>query len=354
MTSFSSIGVKPKAETPPIAAETRANAPIADTSQHAATDADADLGIGDGMNIGDFTDWMAAPRATKDKGDPIGSELDADGNEIPTAEPIDPKADTSEAGFAKRSWSWFRGAFDEDEGPVTDEMKVEFDEEMYGLTASLGTGFSDVVFPWLIAKMYGDRNADEFKAKEVAAEGAKYSEKERANHAWELFFRSKRIRVTPTSYLIGVLTQIYGLPMLGGLMEYWSRVGIFGFHWPWSDKWKVKAHKMQQAMEKAKGMAAEPEPAAAKPEPARPAPVIPSNEETKTPPPPAPPKEEKEICMYWQWQTDNGRKTTTPKEFPKGKGHPHTCKDAAMVGKFSSYTAYIGYGNSTKKLGPKK
>jgi hypothetical protein len=351
MASFSTIKAKPKQKTPLAEEEKTANSTVAEETVNANADVDGEGG--DGMSTSAFIDFISSPRemppiasgetdnAAKDTAAP-GVETDA-----PNADTDAPNTETpdDDAGFVKRSWTWFKGAMDKDEGPVADELKVEMDEEMYGLTASLGTGFSETLISSLIARMHGDKKAEEFKLKDEVAEGSKRTERSRLNHAWELFFRSIRLRVTPLTYLIGVMAQIWGLPLLGGFMKYWTRMSVFGFHWPWSEAWKLKAQKKQQAKEQAAEVAEAKKAEAPAPSPEAPKTPEPKPEDTVT---------NLQICRFWQWQTDNGKPITTEKVFQKGKGSPRTGKDKSMIDKFGSYPAYVAYQNAVGNIGKRK
>lgn len=323
MSAFSSITPKKEGETPAAAEETTATPSVA---ENASADAAPDLDLGEGMDIDGFTDWMAAPRVTKlPKSKPHASSSNT---EEPAPEETPPSGDEEET--RKQNQSWFDRVFGgKKDGPA--QIDAEMNDEMYQLSGKMGAELTDGILPDLIKGMHDDDSSDKYKA----------TEKQKSNlaHAWELYLRWIKQTLTPLTYLLFQIFIVYGLNFIFGLFKWLDRIRVFGFHFPWSEKWKLKRDKMEQRHQ-------EPAPTAPAPNPetkAEPKSSTPAKE-------PAPPVE-MQTCMYWELK--NGEGVKTPKEFPKGKGVPKTCKQPELIGKFSHYKAFIAYGNATKKLGKK-
>lgn len=301
----------------------------------------------------------AAENTATDQGYSVDQVLDfmGQGREMPDVETPKPNTGTDgpkpdvDAGDASddgvkdaedKNRSWFDRMFGgRKDGPGVDEADTEMDDEMYQLSGGLGAEISDEALPRLISVMNDDSDHRKYKVST--------DEKSRLARAWEIYLRSLKKRITPLQYLIGVHATIYGARLLGAFFSWFSRVQLYGFHWPWSEKWKIKAAKLAEKLEVVHSNmhpgtgAAEEETAAAPP----------PKQGVETASGPEPDNSNMEECLYWQLK--NGDGVETPQYFKKGQGFPKSSKNHKdLIGKFSSHGAFISYLNATNILGRQK
>lgn len=292
MSKFSSIKAKPKAKPQPVTEETPVTPGAAET-----------VDINDGFSVAEFIDFAASERETPEQPDPTATKT------APTENTTEPTPE---------------------ETPEDKEATLELDDEMYAASGEVGAEVSDEVIPQLIKVMSGSDNADEFKATEKQKTGLA--------RAWELYLRSIKQSMSPLSFLVIKHTVVYGGNFFIGTLNYVGRIKTYGFHWPWSDKWKRAKMRVVHTEP-------QPAPVAHAPMP----PMQPPTPKAEPPTEPAPPTAaaEMKICMYWELK--NGVGVETPKEFEKGKGYPKTSKNTEFIDRFSSQKAYMGYKNATRK-----
>lgn len=126
--------------------------------------------------------------------------------------------------------NWFKRIFGKSEdGPAQMEASAELNDEMYGLSGHMGAEITDTALPGIIGAMH-DEPSEAFKATE--------EQKGRLAKAWELYMRYIQVRITPFQYLMFQIFIVYGVNFIMGVFKWVGRMGIYGFHWPWSDSWK--------------------------------------------------------------------------------------------------------------------
>lgn len=240
----------------------------------------------------------------------------------------------------ERSRSWFERAFgSDDDGP--EEMDVEMSDEMYTFTADAASDITDIAFSNVNSTLHADDDVEKHQATE--------DKKAKVARAWELYARWKKMVMTPGTYLVWTIFMVYGFGTIFGLLKYANRIRVYGFHWPWSDKWKVTAAEMghfQQPVEPQPEHVQQPEPVAVAPQPqmsqqpAKPDAKEPMAEEVKTA------GDNVEWEPYRCLQTDN--------PIRKGEGVPKTSKNhPEIVGKFIDHTARMQYFNKMGWIGSK-
>jgi hypothetical protein len=141
------------------------------------------------------------------------------------ADAAEATADTADT----RKWyeRWFGGK--DADGPAQMEENAELDNEMYRVTAEAATEVTDQLLPMFIGRLH-DRPAADFKADEEQKMGLA--------RAWELYQRSKKMRLSPLQFLLFKISIVYGVNLVLGIFSWVGRLGIYGWHWPWSDSWK--------------------------------------------------------------------------------------------------------------------
>jgi hypothetical protein len=146
------------------------------------------------------------------------------------ADAEDATADTSDT----RKWyeRWFGGK--DADGPAQMEGNAEIDDEMYRVTAEAATEVTEQILTRVIGRLH-DRPASDYLADPKQKTGVA--------HAWELYQRSKKISLSPLQYLLFKITIVWGIDLVLGIFVWVSRLGIYGWHWPWSDSWKRPSQK---------------------------------------------------------------------------------------------------------------
>ncbi len=239
-------------------------------------------------------------------------------------------------------WGWFKNAFSK--APHSPEkLEAEMGGDLDGLGGKMFAEMSDLFIPGLIGKMK-DKESAQFKADAESKEGLE--------NAWNLYLRSKRVRVTPGFFLLYSYVRAYGINAMSAMAEWIGRVQLYGWHMPWSDAWKLKAQQLATAIsgkrDTPQAHVPQPAPVAPQPQPApvpqyvQPQPVLhvvqPEPSQTLPPPPPALPKRRK-ICLE------------TGKTFDEGSGFPKTAKNPDFVDAFIDKSAFVAYRNRNNLLG---
>lgn len=237
------------------------------------------------------------------------------------------------------------------EAPKSDEdLEAELGGDLDGIGPELAFEIGDAIFPSVIG-VIEEEDAQNFKADP--------DQKSKLIHAWTLFLKGHRVRVTPGLNLIIRNVQVYILPRLGSVLKYWTRVQLYGFHWPWSDSWKVKKKQMEAAQFGRVASA----PVQQAPQQQQVAPVY----ATPAPPPPVYTQPVMEVVreepvQQPQVQTPPAPVVTTavPKlktclytgeKFREGNGFPKTSTNQDFVDGFVSMTAYRSYRNANGLMG---
>lgn len=258
-------------------------------------------------------------------------------------------ADAADAAHKKGLWNWFKGAFSssDEPNPASMDEGVEMNDAMYDVTAELATLGSDIAFPKLVNAMHGTDDESQYKASE--------ENKGHLKKAWALFLRTTKKKLSPFQYLVFMHVIVYGAGLLGGLFKYLMRIGTYGFHWPWSTKWKAKE---AQANATARGFhvdnlssapmppaqAAAPAPAEPAPQPIQPQPLAPAAQ----PEPTVKPLKNAKACLQ------------TGEMFEAGSGRPAKSKlvhnGKKLQDAFIDATAFNRYmaANGLRGLNTKK
>lgn len=295
----------------------------------------------------------APPNATDADGNAQGAAHTASaGTGAPTPEGAAPTPDTEDT----RSWyqRWFtgRGA----DGPEQMEQNAEMDAEMYAMTAEATAEITDTALPLLIGRMH-DQPAENFKATD--------EQKGKLAIAWELYLRHKQLKVSPLQFLIFRIFIVYGVNLMMGLFSWVGRLGVYGWHMPWSDSWKRKNQRLhRQPM--AENMSVhesvqQPQPPQNAAEPRKPAPweTQPQPTAAPTPAPTEPPKTAPESTPINLPKTGPNYRTCiqTGKMYRAGEGFPQLGKHKMaeqfpdLVDKFKDYPAFMAYSNKHALMG---
>jgi hypothetical protein len=101
--------------------------------------------------------------------------------------------------------------------------------EMYELAGLLGAEITDTALPGIIGAMH-DEPSEAFKATP--------EQKSKLADAWQRYLAYVEVTVSPLTYLIFQIFIVYGVNFIFGVFKWVGRLGIYGWHWPWSDSWK--------------------------------------------------------------------------------------------------------------------
>jgi hypothetical protein len=207
------------------------------------------------------------------------------------------------------------------------------------VTAEAATEVTDQVLPMFIGKLH-DEPAENFKADEDQKRGLA--------RAWELYQRSKQMRLSPLQFLIFKITIVYGVNFLMGVFKWVARLQVYGWHMPWSDSWKQTAMRNSLRPDLTPPMAAPTDFAQAQPQNvamAQPAPMPQTPPPPPVPPKPAPavPPQPAPVVNYKSCQQ-------TAKVFRAGEGYPQPQHKTAerfpeLVDKFIDKAAFMAYSN---------
>jgi len=329
MTKFSSIGGA-SAQKEPInaasaAAQTAAPAPDTVSADDAPTAADVHV---DGL--GSFNEFWNDDREVKggDAAQPDGTATDG------------PEG----AARPKAKKTWYQRLFGNDEGEIVDgpeAMDTEASEEMYRFGGQMAADLTDM----MSAKVNHTLNATGTELEYRAPDEGRA----KMASAWELWMRWKKVQVTPTTFLIFTWFTWYGMRFVFGMFAYMDRIRLYGFHWPWSDAWKlVRARKLGHDRP-AFRTAADPAP---QPAPAAPAMHVVNEPEppahTEPPAPPAAPAPPDPAIAAYAWKQCK----QTGKPFRPGMGYPRTSKKTPeLIDSFIDESAFISYKNSHGMIG---
>lgn len=286
-----------------------------------------------------------------------GAQPDA-GGAIGGAPAPDASPDTEDTRKWYQRWFTGRGA----DGPEQMEQDAEMDAEMYAMTAEATTEITDTALPMFIGRMH-DRPAEDFKADEDQKIGLA--------KAWELYLRHKQMKVSPLQFLVFKIFIVYGVNFIMGMFAWVGRIGVYGFHLPWSDSWKNHGHKrfrkmqaedvtVQQSVQhdqqpqnaeqerKAAPWETQPAPTPAPTPAPMPAPMPAPPIAPPVSPPIAPPRP---VVNYRSCKSGSGKMFRAGSGFPKTGVHKLADKFPELVDSFINYPAFMAYSNKHALMG---
>lgn len=145
----------------------------------------------------------------------------------------EPKAEPKK----KTIWGQLFGSNDEEESDEPDLSEIELSDEMYDFTAEAATEITDMFFSNANDKLHATDDPTKWQATDP--------ERSKLQKAWKYYVKAKQMVMSPGWYLLFTIFIIYGLGTLFGIIAYFNRIRVYGWHWPWSDSWKAKQNGMQ-------------------------------------------------------------------------------------------------------------
>jgi hypothetical protein len=249
----------------------------------------------------------------------------------------DAASDTADTADTRKWYERWFGGKDAD-GPAQMEENAELDNEMYRVTAEAATEVTDQLLPMFIGRLH-DRPAADFKADPEQKIGVA--------RAWELYQRSKKMRLSPLQFLLFKITIVYGVNLVLGIFVWVSRLGIYGWHWPWSDSYKRPAQKTVRPTMKAPMAQSMEQPYQ---EPANTAEMQPTPQPAPAPTPQAAPKPAPQPPTEVIPPPNYKKCLQTGKLFRTGEGYPQAKHKTGQsfpqyVDAFADRAAWMAYSN---------
>lgn len=249
----------------------------------------------------------------------------------------------------KKKKGFFENLFSkpEEETEDTDEpdlSQVEFSDEMYDFTAEAATEITDMFFSNANDKLHATDDPTKWQATDP--------ERIKVQKAWKYYVKAKQMVMSPGWYLLFTIFIIYGLGTLFGMIAYFNRIRVYGWHWPWSDSWKQKQNSMQWTGPKtnaASNATAERSEHISSSESTEKSAPEPKNE-AKPQAPPVPRKDAEQPRNL-----EMKKCPITGQNFKAGTGYPRTGKLVdqypELKDKFATRSAWATYGNQTGLFG---
>lgn len=231
-----------------------------------------------------------------------------------------------------------------------EELEQKIGADLDGRGSKMAMMLSDTVMPSLISTLKDEESSAKYKATP--------EQKDELEAAWKYVLMSWNIRVTPGAYLAYIHAIIYGIPLLGGVAAYIQRIQLYGWHWPWSKKWKTQAQTFNANMPGTRGTVAQPQPQPQQAPSQAPQPAAPTPQ--TAPPPPPPPAAPMEVVRERpaepaepaQPARRQKRCLHTNKLFYEGEGFPKSSKSHPDLNdSFIDPSAWTAWRNANGMMG---